>query len=106
MMNRHRKRKMKGRMNRKRKKKDRRNRKRKKKGHRNRKRKKDARNSRRKRKKKERATAIGRERRRSAGRQYGRNCSFVYIIKVKDIFIISPFVLGVLAMLGAPSNTL
>ena len=56
----------------------------------------------RKRKKK----AVGRERRRMHV-SYGRNCSFIYIIRVKDIFAISPYVQGAPAkMLGAPSNTL
>ena len=42
------------------------------------------------------------ERRRSYG-----HCSFIYIIRVKDIFAISPYVQGAPAkMLGAPSNTL
>ena len=38
-------------------------------------------------------------------RSYG-HCSFIYIIRVKSIFAISPYVLGAPAkMLGAPSNS-
>ena len=54
-----------------------------------------------------RRTVIGRGRRtRRICVPYGRNYSFIYIIRVKDIFVISSYVLGApTKMLGAPSNT-
>lgn len=40
-------------------------------------------------------------------RSYGQNCNFIYIIRMKDIFTISPYVLGVPAkMLSTPINSM
>ena len=55
--------------------------------------------------KKRKKKVVGRGKRRMCV-PYGWNCSFIYI-RVKDIFAISPYMLGASAkMLGAPSNTL